>query len=143
VIGVTLKSSSAHAPPPGEWLAVGERIVQARNKAGIEQRALAVRLGISARHLRNIEGGTTNPLPWVKAIAEATTVDGEWIHHGGMVMPGELVEAAKALRESLAELRDDREVLVRTTRTVEQLSKSLEALVALLADRLGPPRGRG
>jgi transcriptional regulator with XRE-family HTH domain len=143
VIGVTLKNSSPPAPPPGEWLAIGERIVQARKRAGLEQRALAARLNISARHLRNIEGGVTNPLPWVTAVAAATTVDGEWIHHGGLVMPGELAEAARALRESLAELRDDREVLVRTTATVEQLSKTLEALVGLLADRLGPPRERG
>jgi hypothetical protein len=36
----------------------------------------------------------------------------------------------------LAEMRDDREVLVR-------LTKTLEALVELLAARLGPPRERG
>jgi transcriptional regulator with XRE-family HTH domain len=144
VIGVTLKNSSPPVPPPGEWLAVGERIVQARKRAGLEQRALAVQLGISARHLRNIEGGVTNPITWVAAISKATSVDADWIHHGGLVvMPGELAEAARALRESLAELRDDREVLVRTTRTVEQLSRTLEALIGLLADRLAPPRGPG
>jgi transcriptional regulator with XRE-family HTH domain len=122
--------------PPGEWLAVGERIVQARNRAGLEQRALADRLNLSARHLRNIENGVTNPIPWVTAVAEATSVDGEWIEHGGLVKPGELAEAALALRASLAEMRDDREVLVR-------LTKTLEALVELLASRLGPPRERG
>jgi transcriptional regulator with XRE-family HTH domain len=120
----------------GEWLAVGERIVQARKRAGLDQQALAARLGITARHLRNIEGGTTNPISWVAAVSQATSIDGEWIHHGGLVMPGELAEAATALRASLAEMRDDREVLVR-------LTKTLEALVELLAARLGPPRERG
>jgi transcriptional regulator with XRE-family HTH domain len=120
----------------GEWLAVGERIVQARKRAGLDQQALAERLGITARHLRNIEGGTTNPISWVAAVSQATSIDGEWIHHGGLVMPGELAEAATALRASLAEMRDDREVLVR-------LTKTLEALVELLAARLGPPRERG
>jgi transcriptional regulator with XRE-family HTH domain len=122
--------------PNGEWLAVGERIVQARNRARLEQRDLADRLGITPRHLRNIENGTSNPIPWVTAVSEVTSVDGEWIEHGGLVRPGELAEAATALRASLAEMRDDREVLVR-------LTKTLEALVELLAARLGPPRERG
>jgi transcriptional regulator with XRE-family HTH domain len=122
--------------PPGEWSAVGKRIVQARNRAGLEQRDLAALLGMSARNLRFIEKGMTNPIPWVTAVSEATSVDGEWIEHGGLVRPGELAEAATALRSSLAEMRDDREVLVR-------LTKTLEALVELLASRLGPPQGRG
>jgi transcriptional regulator with XRE-family HTH domain len=149
--------------PPGEWLAVGERIVQARKRAGLEQRALAARLGISPRHLRNIENGTTNPLAWIAAVADATTVDGDWIHHGGLVMPGELEETARALREALAAARDDREALVRATESLERgaatlelasgsqeqltqtqrdLTRMLEALLKLLADRLGPPPER-
>jgi transcriptional regulator with XRE-family HTH domain len=136
--------------PPGEWLAVGKRIVQARNRAGLEQQDLAALLGMSARNLRFIEKGETNPIPWVTAVAEATHVDGEWIEHGGLILPGELAEAAAALRASLAELRADREVLGRhtevlahTVETVGALSKTLEALVELLAARLGPPRERG
>jgi transcriptional regulator with XRE-family HTH domain len=132
MIGAKMSQPQA---PPGEWLAIGERIVQARNRAGLEQRALADQLEISARHLRNIENGVTNPIPWITAISAVTQVDGEWIEHGGLVRPGELTEAATALRASLAEMRDDREVLVR-------LTKTLEALVELLAARLGPPRGR-
>jgi transcriptional regulator with XRE-family HTH domain len=87
--------------PPGEWSAVGKRIVQARNRAGLEQRDLAALLGMSARNLRFIEKGMTNPIPWVTAVSEATSVDGEWIEHGGLVRPGELAEAATALRSSL------------------------------------------
>jgi transcriptional regulator with XRE-family HTH domain len=146
VIGVTLKNSTPQAPPPGEWLAIGERIVQARNRAGIEQRALAERLGMSTRNLRYIESARTNPIPWIAAVAAATNVDGEWIHHGGLIKPAELAETAKALRESLAAARDATERLQAAAESQQQVAllhlqnqQRLEKFVSLLADRLGLP----
>ena len=64
---------------------VGERIVQARRRAGISQERLAERIGTSRRHMIRLEKGVHRPgKVFIERIAEATgqdesffTVDGD------------------------------------------------------------------
>jgi len=62
--------------------AIGERIKQARERAGLRQEDLADILGVATRTLQNYEGATTKPFKQLNAIAAATGVTTEWLLHG-------------------------------------------------------------
>jgi transcriptional regulator with XRE-family HTH domain len=61
---------------------VGARIVRARREAGLTQRALAQRLGISTRSVQNYEAGTVIPYRHLPRIESLTGKRPGWILTG-------------------------------------------------------------
>ena len=64
--------------PPGPYQSLGNRIREARERAGLSQESLAPLAGTSRRHIMRIEGGHHRPRPdLLGAIAAAvgTTPD--------------------------------------------------------------------
>jgi len=57
---------------------VGERIAVARKTAGLSQRALGKRLGISVQQVEDLEGGRTDPSSYIDRVAEVTRRSSDW-----------------------------------------------------------------
>lgn len=64
---------------PGE---IGDRIKQARERAGLRQEDLADLIGMSTRQVQNYESGESAQYRKLKAIAGATATSVEWLLHG-------------------------------------------------------------
>lgn len=72
------RSSASPAEPP-HW-SIGDRLRKAREHAGLEQRQLAERAGISRATISNAERGVGNPsLPTLQAWAAACDVPVAWL----------------------------------------------------------------
>lgn len=82
---------------------IGERIKQARERAGLRQEDLADLIDMSTRQVQNYEAGESKPYSKLKAIAEATETTVGWLLQGDAAKePGEAeVVARLAAVESL------------------------------------------
>lgn len=93
--------------------AIGARIAQARNEAGLTQEELAdLAVGFSRRSLQDYETGVTIPYKHMQEIASLVAVTVEWLLHGE---PDEATpqdaDAIALLRAEMSEIRqllDDR-----------------------------------
>jgi transcriptional regulator with XRE-family HTH domain len=98
--------------------AVGERIKQARQDAGLTQDELADLVGVGMRQIQYYEAGESDPYRKIQKISESTNVPVGWLLHGD-APPTELdadqvavqLEALEAAQERVEELL--REVLRR------------------------------
>lgn len=61
---------------------IGGRIAQAREEAGLRQEDLADLIGVATRTIQNYEAAATKPYGKLRAIAEATGRNVEWLLHG-------------------------------------------------------------
>lgn len=89
---------------PSEWIrlveqsTIGNRIREARKKAGLTQRQLGDRLGGSGGMIGRYESGTRNPkLETAERIASALRIDVNWLLHGQT-----LEDRDNAMKESAA-----------------------------------------
>jgi transcriptional regulator with XRE-family HTH domain len=62
--------------------AVGERIKQARQEAGLTQDELADLVGIGMRQIQYYEAGESDPYRRINKIAEVTNTTAGWLLHG-------------------------------------------------------------
>jgi XRE family transcriptional regulator, regulator of sulfur utilization len=61
------------AAASGRWIEIGSRIREVRNQAGLSQKALAVKVGTSRRHIIRLERGDHRPTrSMLTRIAKAT-----------------------------------------------------------------------
>lgn len=92
---------------------VGARIRRAKLEAGLSQKGLAKRLGVSSKTVANYEHGAAKPYERLREIAEITavtrTIDDqyEWLLHGDPEepAPGWASELRDAIVDLTAELR--------------------------------------
>lgn len=61
---------------------IGERIKQARERAGLRQEDLADIIGVATRSVQGYESSSTKPFKHLNAIGTATGVTTEWLLHG-------------------------------------------------------------
>lgn len=66
---------------------IGDRIKQARERAGLRQEDLADLIGMSTRQVQNYESGESKQYSKLKAIAGATRVSVEYLLHGEATQP--------------------------------------------------------
>lgn len=121
--------------------AIGLRIRQARDEAGMTQEELAdVARGFSKRSLQDYEAGVTIPYKHMQEIAAITGKEVEWILHGDPEQPreGEAVAASVLDRLRLLE-----ETVARIDEQTAQGFRALEAAIGQLAERLQPPEQAG
>jgi transcriptional regulator with XRE-family HTH domain len=85
---------------------IGDRIKQARDRAGLRQEDLADLIGMSTRQIQNYEAGESKQYAKLRAIAEATGVRVEWLLHGDEETVSR-DEELHALREELGEVRGE------------------------------------
>lgn len=84
--------------------AIGARIKQAREEAGLRQEDLADLLEVSTRTVQNYEAGASKPFKHLNDIAAATRVTTQWLIHGERDRLSR-EEEVSGLREELGEVR--------------------------------------
>lgn len=99
---------------------IGQRIQQARERAGLRQEDLADLIGMSTRQVQNYEAGDSKQYAKLRAIAGATGVTVEWLL--GTATPGETDPGTAALE--LAEMQ-----------------ATLARIERMLRERLDPSQG--
>jgi transcriptional regulator with XRE-family HTH domain len=87
--------------------AIGGRIKQAREEAGLTQEDLADAIDVTTRTVQNYESGDTKPYKKIGPIADATGVSTRWLLHG------EADEDQASLSQMAGELAEIREMLSR------------------------------
>jgi transcriptional regulator with XRE-family HTH domain len=91
--------------------AIGERLAQARNEAGLTQEDAADLVGVSTRSLQGYEAGDVVPYRHMRTLAEVYKKQIEWLLHGDPDVTGE-----DAVRQAV---REELEPLVEALRRVE------------------------
>jgi transcriptional regulator with XRE-family HTH domain len=84
---------------------VGERIAVARKTAGLSQRALGKRLGISAQQVEALEGGRSDPSSYIDRVAEVTRRSSDWLLTGAEAA-GDDDAMTQALERRVIEARE-------------------------------------
>lgn len=114
---------------------IGDRIRQARERAGLRQEDLADLIEMSTRQVQNYEAGESKQYGKLKAIAGATGVTVEWLLHGDPEAPepnGHLdAEEIRARFEGLAHIV--REETAGITDDLQHLGSIAEKLDLLTA----------
>jgi transcriptional regulator with XRE-family HTH domain len=75
---------------------IGDRIKQARERAGLRQEDLADLIGMSTRQVQNYEAGDSKQYAKLKAIAGATGTSVEWLLRGEPVEDDEVTSSEVA-----------------------------------------------
>lgn len=120
-----------------EAKAIGARIAQARNEAGLTQEQLAdIAVGFSKRSLQDYEGGVTIPYKHMQEIAKITQKETEWLLHGDPEPLPAADASAESVLDRLGALEERLEQMDQAT--AKGLS-SLEAAIEQLAARLRLP----
>lgn len=101
---------------------IGDRIKQARERAGLRQEDLADLIGMSTRQVQNYESGDSKQYAKLKAIADATGSPVEWLLHGDDGASGRPPADIESLAEQVAEARAD---VAHLLELVEQLREDL------------------
>lgn len=93
--------------------AIGGRIKQAREQAGLTQPDLADALDVTTRTVQNYESGDTKPYKNIAQIAEITGVSTRWLLHGEEANDedtlSQLVGEVAELRAMLARVLESRD----------------------------------
>ena len=116
-------------------IAIGRRIQQSRERAGLTQEDLAERIERSTQFISTIERGVAGPsLETVLSICDVLQVSTEWILRGRTALP-EAEAMASALEGKLSSLS------AQQLRLIGQLADDLLALIRAGEDETGdaPP----
>ena len=100
---------------------IGDRIKQARDRAGLRQEDLADLIGMSTRQVQNYEAGESKQYAKLKAIAEATGVRVEWLLRGDEAEDQDTGEGLRELRDHLDAQHDE---VVRRLERLEELARA-------------------
>jgi transcriptional regulator with XRE-family HTH domain len=104
--------------------AVGERIKQARQEAGLTQDELADLVGVGMRQIQYYEAGESDPYRKINKIAEVTNANAGWLLHGPTGEP--------AGDEIAARLQAVEEGQERAERLLRELLQRLPGVESLL-----------
>jgi transcriptional regulator with XRE-family HTH domain len=85
--------------------AIGDRIAQARNEAGLRQEDLADLIDVSTRSIQGYEAGTTNAYRKIREIARVTGKPVEWLLHGDSDEESPSSDEISQVVEEVGELR--------------------------------------
>lgn len=116
---------------------IGARIAAARREAGLTQRALAARLGVTSRSIQNYESGTVIPYKHLRRIEMLANKRAGWLLTGdGRDEP--MTATVRRLEEALERhhelLRDHLETMRRQTDMLKDLRLAADARRRPLAD---------
>lgn len=121
--------------------AIGLRIQQARNEAGMTQEQLAdLASGFSKRSLQDYEAGVTIPYKHMQEIATITGKPVEWMLHGDPEPRREEVAVSASVLDRLQRLEES---VARIDTATDQGFRALEEAISQLAERLQPPGRAG
>lgn len=118
-----------------EHATLGDRLAAAREAAGLNQSALAQRLGVRVKTLRDWENDVSEPRAnRLQMVAALLGVSLRWLLTGvgqDVTPPdGNVASADPKLRDALSELRTVRADMLRMAEQVGRLEKSLRVQIA-------------
>lgn len=109
-------------PQKPDLLAIGRRLAEAREKAGLNQDELAELIGVTKRTIGGYEGGTINPYRKLNELAQATGVAREWLSYGEDGAPTDDGLDREAVRRGVESLRVAMPLIARA---IDDLESSL------------------
>lgn len=113
---------------------LGQRIVFARERAGLTTAQAARRLGVKTRTLTNWERDESEPRPnRLVMLAQMLAVSPAWL------LEGEAGFAPRDVEPGIAQIREQ---LAAAKRTIEELSEIVEGLTDLVERKSKPERER-
>ena len=130
VVIVVLDATEATAARESARAEVGLRIARARKLAGLTQKALADRVGVTRRSIQGYEAGTVVPYKRLDRLGEILGRAPSWflgVEEADAVKPNPVADFRAAMHEELiaafAELGASSEQLSRAERAVERAAK--------------------